>query len=358
MQSGVAQRGSVTDLSPGMVKVATRNGKRLGLDVDGRVADAEGIPYEDNTFDLVVGHAVLHHIPDVELSLREVLRVLKPGGRFVFAGEPTTVGNCYARWLADLTWKATIARDEAARAGLAGAVRRTNSTRTRARRRWNGSSTCTPSSRATWSRWRPTPAPCRCAPPARNSPPRCSAGRCAPSSRRCRRASSGWGWAKFAFGSWTTLSWVDANVLAPRGAEGLVLQRDDHRGQTVLSGFEPSHGRRRLPAFGGRCRRPGRGRRIRADRRHPARRHRRGAARFGDRTPALVETVAAAPPGRGQVRRAAGTSQWLFTDEALQQATAAPVAAAPGAPDRAAAPMPSCTTRPVRSAPSWRRCGA
>ena len=33
----------MTDLSPGMVKVATRNGQNLGLDVDGRVADALGI---------------------------------------------------------------------------------------------------------------------------------------------------------------------------------------------------------------------------------------------------------------------------------------------------------------------------
>ena len=105
IQPGVARRGSVTDLSPGMVKVATRNGANLGLEIDGRVADAEGIPYEDDTFDLVVGHAVLHHIPDVELSLREVVRVLKPGGRFVFAGEPTTVGNGYARALSTLTWR-------------------------------------------------------------------------------------------------------------------------------------------------------------------------------------------------------------------------------------------------------------
>ncbi len=105
IQSGVARRGSVTDLSPGMVKVATRNGRSLGLDIDGRVADAEGIPYDDDTFDLVVGHAVLHHIPDVELSLREVIRVLQPGGRFVFAGEPTTVGDEYARTLSTLTWR-------------------------------------------------------------------------------------------------------------------------------------------------------------------------------------------------------------------------------------------------------------
>jgi ubiquinone/menaquinone biosynthesis C-methylase UbiE len=107
MQAGVAKQGSVTDLSPGMVKVALRNAEHLGLDVDGRVADAETIPYEDDTFDLVAGHAVLHHIPDVELALKECLRVLKPGGRFVFAGEPTTIGNWYARRLGQLTWKVT-----------------------------------------------------------------------------------------------------------------------------------------------------------------------------------------------------------------------------------------------------------
>jgi ubiquinone/menaquinone biosynthesis C-methylase UbiE len=107
MQGGVAKRGSVTDLSPGMVQVALRNATNLGLDVDGRVADAERIPYDDNTFDLVVGHAVLHHIPDVPAALREVLRVLKPGGRFVFAGEPTKIGDRYARRLGRITWAAT-----------------------------------------------------------------------------------------------------------------------------------------------------------------------------------------------------------------------------------------------------------
>lgn len=104
MQGGVIKKGSVTDLSPGMVQVALRNAESLGLDVDGRVADAERIPYPDNSFDLVVGHAVLHHIPDVQAAFREVLRVLKPGGRFVFAGEPTTIGNAYARKLGQLTW--------------------------------------------------------------------------------------------------------------------------------------------------------------------------------------------------------------------------------------------------------------
>jgi SAM-dependent methyltransferase len=109
MQAGLTARGSVTDLSPGMVAAALRNAENLGLDVDGRVADAEQIPYEGATFDVVVGHAVLHHIPDLDAAFREVLRVLKPGGRFVFAGEPTRIGDRYARLLGGLTWKATTA---------------------------------------------------------------------------------------------------------------------------------------------------------------------------------------------------------------------------------------------------------
>ena len=55
-------------------------------------------------FDLVIGHAVLHHIPDLDLAFREILRVLKPGGRFVFCGEPTAKGDVVARRLSSLTW--------------------------------------------------------------------------------------------------------------------------------------------------------------------------------------------------------------------------------------------------------------
>lgn len=104
MQAGVISAGAVTDISPGMVGVAQQNAASLGFAVDGRVADAESLPYPDNSFDLVVGHAVLHHIPDVELALREVLRVLRPGGRLVFAGEPTRYGDVVARRLSRLTW--------------------------------------------------------------------------------------------------------------------------------------------------------------------------------------------------------------------------------------------------------------
>src|SRR6478672_7020550 len=108
-QAGILDAVHVTDLSPGMVEAAKANAEMLGFAVQGKVADAERIPYDDNTFDLVVGHAVIHHIPDVEAAMREMLRVLKPGGRFVVAGEPTRIGDRYARQLGSLAWNATKA---------------------------------------------------------------------------------------------------------------------------------------------------------------------------------------------------------------------------------------------------------
>ncbi|HEX6195918.1 MAG TPA: methyltransferase domain-containing protein [Jiangellaceae bacterium] len=107
-QAGVLDEVHVTDISPGMVEVAKRNARGLGFGIDGRVADAEALPYDDETFDLVVGHAVIHHIPDVELAFREMKRVLRPGGRVVLCGEPTRYGDFVARRLSRLTWWTAI----------------------------------------------------------------------------------------------------------------------------------------------------------------------------------------------------------------------------------------------------------
>jgi ubiquinone/menaquinone biosynthesis C-methylase UbiE len=103
-QAGVLREIHLTDISAGMVAAAKGNAVRLGLVIEGRVADAELLPYPDSTFDLVLGHAVLHHLPDVEQCVREMLRVLRPGGRLVVCGEPTRYGDFIARRLSRATW--------------------------------------------------------------------------------------------------------------------------------------------------------------------------------------------------------------------------------------------------------------
>ena len=83
MQAGLAQSAVVTDISQGMVDVAVRNGRTLGLDVTGQAADAEALPFADGEFDLVIGHAVLHHIPDTQAAMQRCVDALKPGAPFL-----------------------------------------------------------------------------------------------------------------------------------------------------------------------------------------------------------------------------------------------------------------------------------
>ncbi len=60
----------------------------------------EELPFRDNTFDLATANMVVEHLDQPEVQFREVLRVLKPGGRFIFH-TPNTSG--YSTQLASLT---------------------------------------------------------------------------------------------------------------------------------------------------------------------------------------------------------------------------------------------------------------
>jgi SAM-dependent methyltransferase len=93
LQAGVVREATCTDISPGMVRTLAVNADRLGLEVRAARADAESLPFADESFDLVLGHAVLHHLPDPPRAFGEFHRVLRPGGRIVFAGEPSRTGD-------------------------------------------------------------------------------------------------------------------------------------------------------------------------------------------------------------------------------------------------------------------------
>ena len=93
LRAGVVREATCTDISPGMVHALAANARRLGLTVNSRRADAESLPFADESFDLVLGHAVLHHLPDLTRAFEEFHRVTAPGGRIVFAGEPSRVGD-------------------------------------------------------------------------------------------------------------------------------------------------------------------------------------------------------------------------------------------------------------------------
>lgn len=97
MQAGVIREAVCSDISPGMLDTLAGNAQRLGLDVETAACDAEALPFPDASFDLVIGHAVLHHLPDLGQAFREFERVLKPGGTVVFAGEPSRHGDRLAR---------------------------------------------------------------------------------------------------------------------------------------------------------------------------------------------------------------------------------------------------------------------
>ena len=93
LRAGVVQEATCTDISEGMVAMLAENATQLGLNVTAMRADAESLPFEGATFDLVLGHAVLHHLPDLARAFTEFHRVLRPGGRIVFAGEPSLIGD-------------------------------------------------------------------------------------------------------------------------------------------------------------------------------------------------------------------------------------------------------------------------
>ncbi len=73
-----------SDYSPGMVEVALQLAAANGVKIQGRVINAMAIDYPDNSFDIVYAANLLHHIPDPLVTIAEIHRILKPGGKMCF----------------------------------------------------------------------------------------------------------------------------------------------------------------------------------------------------------------------------------------------------------------------------------
>jgi ubiquinone/menaquinone biosynthesis C-methylase UbiE len=93
MRAGLVREAVATDISPRMLEALTRSAAQLGLPVETAVCEASDLPFDDGSFDLVFGHAVLHHVPDLRRAFGEFRRVLRPGGMVAFCGEPSRRGD-------------------------------------------------------------------------------------------------------------------------------------------------------------------------------------------------------------------------------------------------------------------------
>jgi len=82
----LARRGYATsaiDLTAAAVAITKRSLALFELVADVREGDAESLPFADGSFDGVISHGVIHHTPDTAGCVREIERVLRPGGRAV-----------------------------------------------------------------------------------------------------------------------------------------------------------------------------------------------------------------------------------------------------------------------------------
>lgn len=71
----------LSDFSEGMCKIVKdKHIEHRNVEIE--QIDIQDIPYEDNTFDIVIANHMLYHVPNVDKAIEEVYRVLKKGGKF------------------------------------------------------------------------------------------------------------------------------------------------------------------------------------------------------------------------------------------------------------------------------------
>ena len=198
----------------GCSQTLARQRRALGLDVSRpQPADAERLPFADESFDLVLGHAVLHHIPDLRARVRGVPARAAPGGTLAVRGRALALRRpprARAQALRDGASRRSGAARSAPR--RAPAARRRGDRRTRS----SASSTCTPSRPASWRAPRAARASATCASAARSWSRTGSAGPTARSRRRADPSDVPWAWRQYAYRGYLLLQELDRRLLESR----------------------------------------------------------------------------------------------------------------------------------------------
>jgi ubiquinone/menaquinone biosynthesis C-methylase UbiE len=89
---------TLTEPDPHMIKQLRKRVEESGRKAEVVEAPAESLPFEDDSFDTALVTLVLCTVPDPAASLREIGRVLKPGGQFLFLEHVRANDPSLAKW--------------------------------------------------------------------------------------------------------------------------------------------------------------------------------------------------------------------------------------------------------------------
>ena len=95
---------TLSDFSQEMLEKLKQNLEKVNHPFKFQLINVQDIPYEDSSFDVVIANGLLYLVPDLEKAIKEIARVIKPGGILI----ASTSGNKYMKELEELLEKSNL----------------------------------------------------------------------------------------------------------------------------------------------------------------------------------------------------------------------------------------------------------